>query len=725
MSKITQRQLFFLIIHTQIGGGVFSLAFETHKIAGRDGWISVLISGVLIEILILLYFILLKKYPRMNIFQISTALLGKLTGKTIILIYILFFIYTDITLVTLYSRLLNSWIAPQTPMWVLSALITIVSIYLVKENLRIITRFFILSFFPFIVILFLSVYTIKDLNLLYILPVGKSGIINILKGTKESILSMLGFELILIFSPMVLGKKKTQIKTLTLSNLFITLFYTFIAFLCLTFFSPVEIGLVPEPLLYMIKGQSLMIIERTDLIFLSIWIIFFTTSFVSYLYAACIGTVCFFNKESHKNFVPYIAILIFILSLFFQNKSATEALLYYIPIASNVIIVFIPILLLLISLIKNVGVKKCLYMLVLLILNLTVVGCWDRHLLKDVTLNMLVGFDLNKNHQLETTISIPINQDGKESSVITTVTGKTPRETRINIDQRTPQTLDASKNTLVLIGEKLAQYDIYNVLDVFYRDPKSALNARLAITDGNVTDLINESKKNSSQYSQTPREYLNHIIVNAEQTSRVARENLQSVCSLMFDPGEDFMLPLIETNSSIIRVKGLAMFHNKKMSGKLNPREATMYLLLKDDIGKIARLTEKVHSNSNELENYVSFEIDKIKRKVNISISDNNNIIVKIDLKLNIVITEYPLNNLDNQNIINTLSENLSKNLEALSNTVFKKMQEANCDGLGIGRRLIAFHNDVWQEIDWNEDYQNTEIIPNIDINIIDYGIIN
>lgn len=369
--------------------------------------------------------------------------------------------------------------------------------------------------------------------------------------------------------------------------------------------------------------------------------------------------------------------------------------------------------------------KKYLYIFILLIFILTVVGCWDRHLLKNVTLNMLTGFDLDKNHQIETTVSIPINTNGKESAVITTVIGKTPREARIKIDQRTPQTLDASKNTLVLIGEELAKYDIYNVLDVFYRDPKSALNARLAVVEGKAVDIINQSKKNSSQYSQTPREYLNYIIVNAEQTSRVGRENLQSICSLMFDLGQDFMLPLLEKNPSTIQVKGLAMFHNKKMAGKLDPREATMYLLLKDDIGNLARLTEKVHSNNDKLENYISFQVDSVNRKLDISISDSNNIIVTIDLKLNIIITEYPVDNLNDQNKVHALTENLSRNLEALSNTVLKKMQKANCDGLGIGRRLIAFHNDIWQQIDWTEDYPNIEINPNIDINIIDYGIIN
>lgn len=369
--------------------------------------------------------------------------------------------------------------------------------------------------------------------------------------------------------------------------------------------------------------------------------------------------------------------------------------------------------------------KKILCYITLTIWVLMISGCWDKHLLKDVSLNMAVGFDLGENQQLETTASIPISQDKKKSSIIVTAVGKTPRDTRIKIDLKIPDTLDASKNTLVLIGEKLAKQDIYNILDVFYRNPKSALNARLAVVEGKTSDLIIKSKEKSSEYNGIPSEHLCHILCNAEDTTHIVKENLKSICTLMFDPGKDYMLPLLGFENSKIATKGLAMFHDKKMTGKLNTKESIMYLLLRDKKGKIARFTEKVNDDKNELANYISFNVGDVKRKIDINISEDDDIIVKIDLKLKVTITEYPLDKLHTEEEIKKLNAKLSKILEALANTVIQKMQEANCDALGIGRRLIAFHNETWKRLDWEKEYQDIKFDTNVTVNIISNGIIN
>lgn len=369
--------------------------------------------------------------------------------------------------------------------------------------------------------------------------------------------------------------------------------------------------------------------------------------------------------------------------------------------------------------------KRFLCYIILLAFTLMLLGCWDRHLLKDVSLNMTVGFDLSENGQLQTTVSIPISEDKKKSSVIISAKGKTPRDTRIKIDQKIPDTLDSSKNTLVLIGEELARQDIYNILDVFYRNPKSALSARLAVVEGKALDLINQSKEKSSEYNDIPSEYLSHILSNAEQTTHVVKENLQSTRTLMLDPGKDYMLPLLGMEGSKIMIKGLAMFHDKKMSGKLSPKESVMYLLLRDEKGKIARLTEKVNDYKNESSNYISFNVNDIKRKITINISEDNDIIVKIDLKLDVIITEYPLDKLHEDSKIEKLNKQLSKDLEALANSVLKKMQEANCDALGIGRELIAFYNTTWKNLDWQKEYPDIKLDADVSVSIIGNGILN
>lgn len=53
-------------------------------------------------------------------------------------------------------------------------------------------------------------------------------------------------------------------------------------------------------------------------------------------------------------------------------------------------------------------------------------------------------------------------------------------------------------------------------------------------------------------------------------------------------------------------------------------------------------------------------------------------------------------------------------------------MQAANCDGLGIGRRLIAMHPAVWESIKWKgEVYPNLPINVKVTVDIAGNGIIN
>jgi len=118
---------------------------------------------------------------------------------------------------------------------------------------------------------------------------------------------------------------------------------------------------------------------------------------------------------------------------------------------------------------------------------------------------------------LETTTSIPISQDKQKSSIILGTTGRTPRDTRIKIDRKISDTLNVSKNTVVLIGEDLAKQDIYNILDVFYRNAKGSLNARLAVTEEKASKTIRSSLKQD----KIPNEYLNHLLINAEKTDIV------------------------------------------------------------------------------------------------------------------------------------------------------------------------------------------------------------
>lgn len=349
---ISQGQLFFLIIQAQIGVGILSLPFAVHTTAKGDGWISTLLAGFVIQLWMFIILKLAQSYPEQNLFQLLRHLLGKFFGSIFIIFYILYFTAIAGLVTALQTGLINKWILSLTPFWIIYILIIIVAVYLATDNILMIARFFSLStgVIVFFILLVATVY--RDANLSYILPVGHGGWKNIFFAIKDVLLALTGFEIILVIYPLIQNPKGT-LKTLTFANITTVSIYAFLVFTSLIIFSPQEMTLVPEPVLYMLKAISFEVIERLDLIFLSIWVIPMTNSFIIYLYQASKGLKELFHKESHAPFVPIICVPIFISGFFLQDKFLMEDIGEVFQYIIFSFAFFLPILLLMISWIKK------------------------------------------------------------------------------------------------------------------------------------------------------------------------------------------------------------------------------------------------------------------------------------------------------------------------------------------------------------------------------------
>ncbi|MEA3321933.1 MAG: endospore germination permease [Bacillota bacterium] len=350
--NISQGQLFFLIIQAQIGVGILSLPFAVHSTAKGDGWISTLLAGFVIQLWMMISLTLSRCFPEKNFFQILRHLFGRIFGNFLIVSYIFYFTAVAGLVAVLQTGLINKWILPLTPFWVLYILIIIIAVYLATDNILIIARFFGITtgVIVFFILLIATVY--RDANIAYILPVGQSGIKNIILAIKDVLVALTGFELILLIYPMIKNKQKTA-KTLTFANITTVLIYGFLVFTSLIIFSPEEITLVPEPVLYMLKAISFEVIERLDLIFLSIWVIPMTNSFIIYLYQASKGLKELFHTQSHAPFVPIIVLPIFISGFFLQNKFIIEDINKFFQYIIFVFAFMLPLFILLIALVKK------------------------------------------------------------------------------------------------------------------------------------------------------------------------------------------------------------------------------------------------------------------------------------------------------------------------------------------------------------------------------------
>ncbi|WP_079529197.1 GerAB/ArcD/ProY family transporter [Halobacillus hunanensis] len=355
---ISRRQFFFIIVQTEIGVGVLSMPYDLHGIAKQDGWISLLITAFSLLIILFLLWMLAKRHPSLNFFQILERVFSKWPGKFIIVAYIIYFTSVSVLIVLLFGRMLSLWVLPSTPFWVLSILMVSVCLYLTASGLKIIARLYTsLSLFLFILI-FLMVFCFSELEILYILPVAQSGWINIVKGANEGLLSYFGFIVTLVIYTYVEGKPKDKFKTVFWAHCFVTCFYLFVVLVSFTFFSTKEIALVQEPVLYMLKSFQFPIIARIDLFFLSIWVVSVATSFATYLFMTGMGLQTVFQKQS-SILVTLAAISIFIISIFFGFESERLELL------GNVVVflgyafgIFIPIFTLCISALRFKAKKE-------------------------------------------------------------------------------------------------------------------------------------------------------------------------------------------------------------------------------------------------------------------------------------------------------------------------------------------------------------------------------
>ncbi|MCY9195151.1 spore germination protein [Bacillus atrophaeus] len=359
--NISQLQAVFFIIQTQISIGLLALPHMLMKRAGSDGWISILLSGVLIQVTISLYMILFFRFPKLTFYEMLEKMFGKYVGKALQLIYICYFMLNCVLILSVFSRILDIWVLPLTPNWVISLMIVFGSVYIAKEPIQAIARFsFVLT--PIMVGLSLPlIYTLGDADISYILPIFQGDVRDIFWASQDMFVSVNGFESMLIIAPLVKGTVRQRYKIMTIANLFTTFYYLYITVTCFVIFSPEEINIIPEPVLYLLKTVSFRVIERTDLIFLTFWFVTVFATLANVFYLASTGAAKLFGKQDHKWFVYILSAIVFMLSI---SATRTDQSVHVVDqvsrIADFIFVYLFPVIVALIALMMKKGGRHAL-----------------------------------------------------------------------------------------------------------------------------------------------------------------------------------------------------------------------------------------------------------------------------------------------------------------------------------------------------------------------------
>lgn len=295
-------------------------------------------------------------------------------------------------------------------------------------------------------------------------------------------------------------------------------------------------------------------------------------------------------------------------------------------------------------------------------------------------------------------------------TVIITGEGVSPRDVRQDAELKVEQTLDLSVLATILISEKTAEHDIYKFWDGYFRDAHSPVTSKLAIVQGDLKPFFEVSEDKQS----TAGDFYDRFITSLEDNSMVIPYTLQTASSVIFENAQDLALPYFKMGEEKNpKAEGIALFSGRSFTGKtLSIDEAVLLNILNNSLGFATRISYLYEDSP------LTVRLNKLKRKF--EISENK---IDIPLKLEFILSEFPDDNLDDTNTRLELEKFLEDEIEKDMKEVIKKLQEAKCDAIGIGRQVRAFH-PKWFNEDWGEHFSTLDISPKVDVEIVKTGIL-
>ncbi|GAJ99866.1 endospore germination permease [Geomicrobium sp. JCM 19055] len=347
-------QLYWFFVHAQIGVGLFSLSNSVYNFAKTDGWISLFIAALIVQAVLYCLYRLNKRFPHDSLYMVIEKVFGKVFSKIIIVILLSYFILIAALVLKGFSQLIAIWILNLTPEPIFLTLFLFACLSLLMSSLTIIGRVMVLTAPIILLIPIIASYAFVYGDYLNLLPLGLADSHGIFQGIFASMFAINGFIVTSVVLPYTEGTPKQKYKVITLAHWSVTIIYIIVFLTSLLTFSHGEMKLLPEPYLYMIKSFSLTVIERLDLIFLSIWSISIITTYVIFVYCGVMGLMKIFGTTRYRLLAFITVIITAVPNLMQISTYQYEHWLKFINIPSAYLTFLLPLFLFIIAKLRRI-----------------------------------------------------------------------------------------------------------------------------------------------------------------------------------------------------------------------------------------------------------------------------------------------------------------------------------------------------------------------------------
>ncbi|MBE4909893.1 GerAB/ArcD/ProY family transporter [Bacillus luteolus] len=335
--------VFFIIISSQVGVGILSFQRDLAKYAGYDGWISVLLAGGIVQIIMFTMYKLMTTLDG-DLLHVNRIIFGKLTGNGISFLFVIYYGTLGFSVLQSYIEIVQVWMFPTLPAWILSLLIMGLVYYIVSGGFRAVVG---ICFFSTVFPLFSQVTAFSSPSKYYhldnLLPVMDHSLLEILMGINGTIYTMAGFEVILMIYPFIKKNKPSQ-KYAHYAIIVTTLLYTWSAIACFLFFSESQLKLQKWPELTITKLIQYPFLERFEYVYICIYMLVILSLLSLLLWCSSRGCKLLFGVKQKYPLLLWIILFVIGSQLLYGSELSVSFKKYVSYLHIVLVYVYIPLL---------------------------------------------------------------------------------------------------------------------------------------------------------------------------------------------------------------------------------------------------------------------------------------------------------------------------------------------------------------------------------------------
>jgi spore germination protein AB len=268
-NKISPFLVFFLIQSMQIGIGILGFQRIIAATAGYDAWISVIVAGLSIHIIIWLIY-KIAETTNGDLMSVHVYLFGKKIGNVLSFLFIFYFLSLTITTLRTFVEIVQVWMFPELSTFWFSLAFMLLAIYIVYGGFRTVTG---IAFFGVVLpsyLIFMFGFTFPYTDWSNLLPIFDHSLKDLTTATMNMSLTYLGYEILLFVYPFIKEPQKSK-KWAHYAVLSTTILYTLLTLVTFAYFSEAQLQKNVWATLTMWKMVELPFVERFEYIGIANW----------------------------------------------------------------------------------------------------------------------------------------------------------------------------------------------------------------------------------------------------------------------------------------------------------------------------------------------------------------------------------------------------------------------------------------------------------------------